>query len=377
VSGTFGDRLAPHLSALRAGDDPNGDLTVPVIEQCRAVIEGQRAFSDLPAPCARLLADRREAVHGALAATHAAEAGLPEGLRILSDPGHELQKDGGQRFLRAANAAALEVREALAAGQGGQALETCTDGLALGRDAAWGAGIRGDMIGSKVVDTLFRPCSAAIDAAPASAKRTAMRALTTLRKGWPPLSGILREEAVSFEVTAFGGLLDDARARQLPREAALMSSAGFTKLGAGLLGPWLLRDLWRLNVEQWDARVAAADQEPAQRDRVLEAVGEHASHSANPLAAVAGPDFRRFAQRDDHARLQLDMLLRAAAASLQREEEGRWPAGVEGLCADAPKPLAPITIEVLSKDGSARLTSHDHDGEMVISLHATSAPAAP
>src|SRR6516225_4181164 len=170
--GTFGAAAAGPWDGLAEREALSVD-----VELCRAVRDGEQPFSTASPGCLREMAGASAELAGLLEATHRSEAGPVPGLGTLDDT-----PDG--------------LRAELDTGQAPQALATCVDLLALARDASWGAGLAGRLPAVGVTEVAFRPCVAAIDAAPADSRQAAGEALRRVEAGTPDLATILGEYAL-------------------------------------------------------------------------------------------------------------------------------------------------------------------------------------
>ena len=83
----------------------------------------------------------------------------------------------------------------LADGDVAGAVRVCVDFQALARDASWGTGLAGRLPALAVEEVAFRPCAAALDAAPVEVKRGAAVALSRVEEGTPSLAVVMREYA--------------------------------------------------------------------------------------------------------------------------------------------------------------------------------------
>ena len=87
------------------------------------------------------------------------------------------------------------------------AVQVCVDVLALARDASWGTGLAGRLPALTVQEVAFRPCVAALDAAPAEVKGAAARALGRVEEGTPAFAVVLKEYALGARAQAFAPYL--------------------------------------------------------------------------------------------------------------------------------------------------------------------------
>ncbi|MCY1016979.1 hypothetical protein [Pyxidicoccus sp. MSG2] len=326
VPGTFAQHLDPLMGeVLRLYRERSVAFqSVAPAFPCRAVIEGREPVSALPTPCQEEWKKGRELVARVLAATHAEEGGLPEGMGDLASPTHPYADTGMPALLHVIQLAALETRLLLAEGQAEKAVDTCLDTLALSRELTLGGGLIGQMTSATGQGLLYRPCAAALDAAPMERKRSAVAQLSRLAEGQLPFSQMLKQESVVMQLMLFGELMPAELLAALPegaREAATKPPA----LSMALEDSLTTRFMWRKVVEGFDALIAVADREPAARRRAFETFDAQSASALFPVDGPSGVNYSEYAERVDLARLQHDALISLVEADLKRTEEGRWP----------------------------------------------------
>jgi hypothetical protein len=327
LPGTFAQHLDPMMGeVLRLyRERPEALQSVAPAFPCRAVIEGREPVSALPTPCQEEWKKGRELVARVLAATHAEEGGLPEGMGDLASPTHPYADTGMLALLHVIQLAALETRLLLAEGQAEKAVDTCLDTLALSRELTLGGGLIGQMLSATGQEFPYRPCAEALDVAPMAHKRVAMAQLSRLAEGHLPFSQVLKQESVAVQLMLFGELMPPELLAALPegaREIATRKSPGALLAPAN---PLTLRLMWRKAVAGYDTLIPVADRAPEARRRAFEALD---ARDASELFSVEGPsvaNYSEYAKRMDLARLQRDALITLAEADLRRTEEGRWP----------------------------------------------------
>ena len=219
------------------------------------------------------------------------------------------------------------MRELLADGDVAGAVRVCVDLQALARDASWGTGLAGRLPALAVEEVAFRPCAAALDAAPAELKRGAAAALSRVEEGTPPLAAVMREYALGARAQAFAPYLGGLE--RLPPQVATWAREN----APGGRSDWrftlALGDAWH----RIDQRLAAAVEAsglpmPGRADR-LDVIAAGERPWVNRRASFALPQLGRTARSDARARAQLRLLRGAIAADLFRTERGRWPAPAE------------------------------------------------
>lgn len=333
--GSFGDALSPHLAALDAGAARKGEgkdeekARADADKERRAVQDGKKAIADLPGYWRQALERDGGAALGLLAATHAQTALGPPGLRAIVGQESSQQRPSWRGVLYGGKLGALSIRERLGRGQAQEALGLCVDGQALSRDLAYN-GLLAAMVGVVNSGFFLLPCSAALDAAPAAAKRAAARQLLAIRAALPSFAAVYRTESVVMGLSIFGGLLSPAQQARLPASARASITA--RPDGGGALG-WfaqkrdeiILRHAFRIFVEQQARTNQALTLPPPQREAALKELETQAAASINPLIAIASPSVNRYAEGYAPLRDRIDLLLTHTGADLYRAEKGAWP----------------------------------------------------
>jgi hypothetical protein len=349
VPGTFAQAVEPLLPEAHKVPEPEPDSVARLQEddeaaseawsraftalqrRCREVASGMAPLETMPPPCRKELEEGRELMRRVLAATHAEIGGLPAGAGSLSRTGSYLHPSAMKALGRVVRWAALETRVLLAAGQPEQAVDTCLDALALSRELSLGGGLHGGKLSASTQELAYRPCAAALDAAPVGRKRQALEQLARLLEGLPPPSALLREESVFHQLEVFGPefLSVEDIARLPPAGRTLINSRGGWFYFTSRLGhPLLRRYLWRRNVSLFDAMVGKADLPPAERQRAFVRLdAEHALLAGLP-GAVHAVEYQRELASMDAQRLQAEVLVALVQVDLARAEQGRWPAAL-------------------------------------------------
>ncbi|QSQ20338.1 hypothetical protein JY651_34500 [Pyxidicoccus parkwayensis] len=325
LPGTFGEHLAPLMDELLRVSDAR---LLPLMElsaesPCSDAFEGRETLSAMPARCREPLETDRELLLTALEATHAESGGLPEVMRAMASPPlpNEPSAYSAMNFLL--RLAALETQLRVEQGRAAEAVDTCLDALALSRELMLGGGLEGHMVGAIGYNFMYRPCAAALDAAPQERKRTAAAQLSRLAEGFVPLSRSLREEAVKVQLTKFGTLLPAELLAGLPESAR-------TRVSTSIEGfdPERVLDsrlAWHKTVKTFDALVKVADQPAAARRKGITAVAAWAKDELYSVDAPKAENYQQYADRAELLRVQHDALMALAEADLKRKEDGRWP----------------------------------------------------
>ena len=358
--GTFGAAAAAPWDGLAERQTLSVD-----VELCRAVRDGEQPFSTASLACLRELAGGSGDLGELLGATHRTEAGPVLGLGTLDAPAGSPERSWST-LMYAAKLAALRIRAELDAQHPAQALVTCVDLLALARDASWGAGLAGRLPGIAATEVAFRPCVAAIDAAPADAGVAAAEALRRVEAGTPALEDVLAEYALGVRARAFAPYLPGVET--LPG----MLPAWAREEAANSRGPLFalrLGDTWHRIDGTLDDIVAAARLPVDARVARLDRLSEGERPVINPGARYAFPQLGRAARTDARARAQLHLLRQALAAKAFRAQQGRWPAANELGEGLTPSSDAPLALEAHG-DSVTLADPSVPRGELAVTVHA-------
>ena len=323
LPGRFGALSAAAWDALAAQQARSTD-----VEFCRAVRDGEVPFLVAPASCLRELEEGRPALEALLLATHAAEGGPPPGLGALDVPAPAGRPRTWVTAAYAAKMAALRLRGALAHGEMDGALGTCADLLALARDASLGTALEGRLAAMTVSEVAFRPCAAALDAAPAASKRNAEELLAQVSAGAPPFAETLADWSMLVRLKTFAPYLGEAL-RELPSVAQRWAEEGRPRASMRMVDALAVGDAWHHLQARLDEVVAAAGRPPAEAVERLTALSGVDAPFWNPRARVVFPELGRMAMSDARVRAQLLLLRRAAVVDALRAETGRWPSAAE------------------------------------------------
>jgi hypothetical protein len=318
------------LHGPEEGDDAAGARALKALrERCREVASGKAPLEALPPACREVLEEGREVMRRVLAATHAEVGGLPAGAGSLSRRGSASGESGMAALGRVVELAALESRLLLAEGRREQAVDTCLDALALSRELSLGGALHGGALSASSHELAYRPCAAALDAAPLAAKRQALVRLQRLREGLPPLSSLLREEAVFHQLATFGlEFLPPEVLSRLPASgrALVESQGGWTYFPARFGHPLLRRYVWRRNVFLFDAMGTVAELPPDERQRAFARIDADPALLAGYPGTVSALKYHHALAPLDVQRLQAAALVALVQADVARAEQDRWPA---------------------------------------------------
>jgi hypothetical protein len=357
LRGTFAEHVAPLM----------GDVArlyraqLPLLQAsasgwpCLDGVEGRVRLSQLPPACLEALEQGRAVMARVLAATHAEDGGLPEGLRELDSPKHPHAPDGRPGLLLVVRLAALETRVRLEGGRAAEAVDTCVDALALSREVALGGGLIGHMVSAMGHGLMYRPCADALDAAPMERKRSAATQLARLAEGLAPFSRTLREESASVQLLYYGGLMPAQALAALPagaRDVVLASPGG------DVGDPIHARLSWRKSVRMFDALAAVADQSPVEWRRGFQAVALKEASALYPVEGLEVSVYAGYAERAERLRFQHGALMALVAADLERAQTGRWPQNVTTLPHNAFVLESSGPAEALLKPCASAMTEH-------------------
>ncbi len=346
ISGTFAQAVEPLLSEgvelpepeLDSGARPSRDdeaawaawsrAREALHEQCLDVASGKASLETSPPSCLQALEEGRELMRRLLVATHAESGGLPTGAGNLSWTSSFTEPSRVRALSRTVELAALESRGLLAEGRSEQAVDTCLDALALSRELSLGGGLHGGKLSATRHDLAYRPCAAALDAAPLERKRLALQQLARLQQGWPSFSSMLREESVFHQLATFGPDLFPTEA--LPRlppagRSLLRARGGWFYITSRLGHPLLRQYLWRRNVTLFDAMAAQADLPPAERQRAFARLDNDYTLFGGFPGAVSASAYHLELAPLELQRLQAAMLVALVRVDLARAEQGQWP----------------------------------------------------
>ena len=324
--GAIGDAVPRHLPPLEAAAKALAKDEAGT-RRARDVVSGEAPIDALPDSFAAALDRLGPDVDALLAATRAERADFP----VTKESFSPLDDGGWLGWQLAATLAGVRMRRALAAGEPASALRDGLDGLALGRDAAIARFLVGRMVGAAVVSRLSPAVAAAVDALPdAVARRDALRRLRAIRDAFPPFSRTLADDFTLMQLYAGEALPRSVRDALHPRARAIVEGASRK---TAMWERLAIRDGWRGLREVEDLLVAAADRPEPERAAVAAAVKARVLRSPNPFAAIALPDFGKYARRADASNRRLDGLVLAAAAGAFQAERRRWPESVTEIVA--------------------------------------------
>lgn len=324
---SFGELLQPHIdgllrthlaiAALSSGD-------VAVMKRAQA---GEVPPADLPLAAKALVDAGLADALGALAATHARTAKPLPAFHAISDPREPIASDSYLRLQAAAKVVAIDMQRAMTAGRKADALAMCLDSLALARDASWGNGAVGAMIGAAIVGIARPGCAQAIDVSPLDDKRRAARSIETIRAGFRPYADSVREDMITTEFSFARyvpqrrrGAFPTAAQRYIEYEEQRRSSPSFPERVGDILRWRQFRTYAPAMAKIVDFPIEAREIEGwriADLSRVA---------TISPL-----PDVRVFDDKRRKSDAWLGQLSVLAAADTFRAMNGAWPPSTETL----------------------------------------------
>ncbi|WNG60170.1 hypothetical protein F0U59_39730 [Archangium gephyra] len=315
--------LMPELGLLHS-DDVELSGNKALHQTYEDIQHGKRPLAELPGPYRELFERNRLLIQRALRASRTELGGLPKGLRDLDEPDHRRPDDMLSSVL---GFAALEVRSQLEEGQASAALETCLDGLALARDAAYGSGTSGARLSASGYERLFHPCADALSRSTPEGRKQATLALRRLREGLRPLSWALREESVSFSLNLIGEVLAPEQLEKLPEGARYRAIHPPISCIQPRFEPLFFLHDWPMNMEYLRQVAPLMDLPSEQRHAQLVALERSSGTFWYPGVSFALYTSRHeeSASHVDGQRARADLLLALALVKAHRAEHGTWP----------------------------------------------------
>jgi len=345
--GVAGDAMLPALERLNSLIKPMGLRIDPA---CLRVARGQAAWSSLPIRCRTAVTATLPIWQALLAATHARLAGGPDGFSIgRGDPASSHHRDPAVTdYLYLGSATyllVLALREQLERGQVSEALSTCVDGLALGRDLAHGGHHLQVRWGASMQFQLLQPCIAALEAGDAAGRRDALARIEAVRAGMPAFADLILNDST-----------DELIWLSRPSDESNRVSAAIERTK---------RDFDLLRRDRQAKRLAeVADEVRVARQRVMDAAAaadRERDREGKTVADSLG-QLTKEVDRFSNQRLELDVLIATAAALVHRDREGRWPTSIAEL---RPRTVGePIKLEGRGLDIEASAPRRWPGGEM-------------
>jgi hypothetical protein len=328
ADGSFGQRIEAVLAPLDDAARRFSSLPREVQDACVDVRKGKRPVSELPAQCRTDLFLEGKSVQTVLDATHSTRVDFPAPMQALRA---EYWGPHGQYMLGlpyAAKLVALDLFERQAGheselGYPGLPVDECVDGLAIARDAAYGQGVGGVMVGSTIDGILFDGCGTAIDdAGPLEAPRV-LRGILRIREATKPFEAVMREESV-FASTAFAGrALPEAELSDLPPEAREFIPKHPAQLD------WWMTPLpalaWRTFDQEHERWYAALTLPRRERVTKLLQFQDACARSWNPIRRGNDTNMGSYYRRYLRGLERLETLAAAAVARSFWSGRGRWP----------------------------------------------------
>jgi hypothetical protein len=233
-------------------------------EERLAIREGTRPVSIMSSALAERLEQVLPWADAVRRCTEAPEVGSVPGLGPFADWDHPRQRGGGLGVNSVVAASMLQVRRDLLRGSSEEALQRCSDSLALARDLVFDRGLVGSALAVFVTRMTLQPCAAAVCAAHPDARAAFAEELRRTRLALPSFSEVLRVERAQMQLILFGQFMADADAHRLPEDTLALAAVG-EKLGNSI-ARYLF---WPGYVRKLDRLIEAAD--GPRRDEVFEA----------------------------------------------------------------------------------------------------------
>ncbi len=297
--------------ALDAAPDVSRDAPwlSPQVLEVRA---GKAPLESLPATALEALTKHDPWLRATLGCTHLTTMTPVAGLGPLAEPLHARRWALPKLQEATAALAPLRVRLLVEHGQFREALEVCSDGLALVGDLLWLEGPEASLGALGQSTGLVQPCADAVWKATDEALVTSfVTELEQISRNAPPYSRVVQLERVAQEVRMFGAFFTAAQVARLPVGARSMVSAfAPSRLErVGLARWWSSCDRAFLGV------IAAADlPEPARTRSILAAQRDFESRWLS-LVRVPPLDVRyqMYAESHEVLPMSLEVLLVTAA----------------------------------------------------------------
>ena len=226
-----------------------------------------------------------------------------------------------------------------------QAVATCLETLALGRDAAVTGTVLDVSVAAAVVRKAFYPCAQALDAVSSESKTAAAAAIQAIADGLPPASRMYHSEALVQAASMIKDLPSKGWSRsRLVAEDAFVQSIRIYEADAAAAD---CRDSWRCEPE-------------------IMANEAFMPFSLNPeLRNESQPS--GFLKRDAEIRSRLQLLRQLCLTGAQRQQTGKWP--------EVPLPFH-LWLSVTHPE-EARLRDQTPDETYDVLIHASPAATAP
>lgn len=308
--GSLTDCLALALDAA-----PDVSRDAPWLSpQVLAVRAGQAPLESLPASALEALTKHDPWLRATLACTHLTTMAPVAGLGPLAEPLHARRQALPKLQEATAALAPLRVRLLVEHGQFREALEVCSDGLALVGDLLWLEGPEASLGGLGQSTGLVQPCADAVwKTADEALVKTFVTSLEQVGRNAPPYARVVQLERVAQEVRMFGAFFTADQVARLPVGArSMVSSYAPSRLErVGLANWWSSCDRAFLGV------IAAADlPEPARTRAILTAQRDFESRWLS-LVRVPPLDVRYQMYAESHEALPMSLEVLLVTAGLR------------------------------------------------------------
>lgn len=309
-AGSLTDCLAHALDAA-----PDVSRDAPWLSpQVLAVRAGTAPLESLPATALEALTKHDPWLRATLACTHLTTMTPVAGLGPLAEPFHARRGALPKLQESAAALAPLRVRLLVEHGQFREALEVCSDGLALVGDLLWLEGPEASLGALGQSTGLVQPCADAVWKTADDALVTSfVTELEQVGRNAPPYARVVQLERVAQEVRMFGVFFAADQVARLPVGArSMVSSFSPSRLErVGLARWWSSCDRAFLGV------IAAADlPEPARTRAILTAQRDFESRWLS-LVRVPPLDVRYQMYAESHEALPMSLEVLLVTARLR------------------------------------------------------------
>lgn len=254
-----------------------------------------------------------------LACTHLTTLEPIAGLGPLAEPLHARRQALPKLQEATASLAPLRVRLLVQHQQLREALEVCSDGLALVADLLWLEGPEASLGALGESTGLVRPCADAVWSADSSLITTFEAQLQQVQQNTPPYSRVMELERVAQELRMFGTFFTAEQTGRLPIGARSMvtTSASLSRGRQERVG---LANWWSSSDRAFKGVIAAADFEEPARTRAINLAQKDFESRWLSLVRVPPLDVRYQMYAGSHEVLPTSVELLLATIALKRKE---------------------------------------------------------
>lgn len=299
--------------ALDAAPDVSRDAPW-LSPQVLAVRAGAAPLESLPASALEAMTKHDPWLRATLACTHGSTMAPVAGLGPLAEPLHARRQSLPRLQEATAALAPLRVRLLVQHGQFREALEVCTDGLALVGDLLWLEGPEASLGSLGQSTGLVQPCADAVWGTTDEALvKSFVAQLEQVSRNAPPYARVVQLERVAQELRMFGTFFAADQAARLPVGArAMLNSLAPSRVERVGLAHW-----WSSCDRAFVGVIAAADlPEPARTRAILSAQRNFQSRWLS-LVRVPPLDVRYQMYAESHEALPMSLELLLVAAALR------------------------------------------------------------